>query len=295
MFSMFRRQRRRLALFALIAALPFAALVFASVMPLRGPTFAACAASIAGFCLMGLPLLILRFAPGLRSACEGLVIGVIVGVALQVATLPLSGIPMLGPWQAIIGLALLLMFFAFDLPNRLLPTRDYIGTDRFRTKQSVYTLWADHLPDPGLLDRHWSDALHSLEMDKRDPTVRVATYRTGEGDMRQRQRMTEETTYNSFAYDFTQLQDDGSEGPTGTYAVSIEDQGSYRDVTISHRVNALPIRAWLAAWLDDIVGDECDHHVARTESRADYSITGAHLRKAPHRLIGPIVPIAVTS
>jgi len=271
---MFRRQRRRLALFALMVALPFSALVFASAEPLWGLTAALCTAACAAVCVLALPLLILRFAPHLRSACEGSIIGVIVGISLQLATLPLQGIPMLGPWQAIIGLALLVLFFAFDLPNRLLPARDYIGTAQFRTKQTVYTLWADHLPDPGLLDRHWSDALHNLVMDKRDPNVRIATYRTAEGDMRQRQRFTEETTYASFAYDFTQILDDNSD----------------RDVTISQRVNNLPIRAWLSAWLDDIAGDECDHHVARAENRTDYSITGDRLRHAPHRLVGPVAP-----
>jgi len=108
--------------------------------------------------------------------------------------------------------------------------------------------------------------------------------------MRQRQRLTEETTYASFAYDFTQILDDNSDGPTGSYAINIEEHGAYRDVTISQRVNNLPIRAWLSAWLDDIAGDECDHHVARAENRTDYSITGDRLRHAPHRLVGPVAP-----
>lgn len=290
MYRLFKRQRRRLILFAAFAALPVAALIGLAALPAWGVWGALCAGALSGVCMISLPLFALRFAPHYRALCEGAILGVIVGIALQLATRPLADIPMLGPWQVFVGLGLLILFFAFDLPNRLLPARTYRGRQTFRTPQSTYTLWANHLPDPGLLDRHWSDALHELVMDRRNPAVRIATYRTHAGLMRQRQCMTEETTYTSFAYDFTQLLADGSDGPTGHYALTIRDLGRHRDVTISQQVNGLPFMAWLSTWLDDIVGDECDHHAARGNGSLDRSVTGQSLRLAPHRLVGPSLP-----
>ena len=290
MFTLFSRQRRRLVLFALLAAFPLAALIFVSVLPASGPFKALAFASATALCLMAIPALILRFAPQFRSICEGSILGVSLGVALQLATLPLANIAPFTAWHGLAGLALLVIFFAFDLPNKLLPTRTYTGTCNFKTHQSTYTLWADHLPDPGLLDRHWTDELHDLVIDKHNPLVRIATYQTPEGKMKQRQEITEETTYASFAYDFTQLLDDGSDGPTGGYAMSIADHGASRDVTISHRIDALPFMAWLSTWLDDIVGDECDHHRARALNASDTSMTGRRHSKAAHRLVGPVAP-----
>lgn len=290
MFTLYKRQRRRLNFFAAFAALPCVILIFVSALPLWGLTIGLVSAAVAGLGLMAIPLLILRITPRFRSLCEALVIALVIGSTFQLLTLPLADLPVIGPWRAVVGIVAFALFFYYDLANRLLPLRTYAGTASFSVPQSTYTIWAEHYPDPGLLDRHWSDALHNLEMPRTNPKQRVATYQTSQGEMRQRQIITEETTHASFAYDFTQLLNDNTDGPSGSYALKIVDHGLYRDVIISQQVHHLPIMTWLSTWLDDIVGDECDHHRARGLKVPDFSITGDRQREAPHRLVGPPMP-----
>lgn len=274
--QMIRRQRRRLGLYGLCLALSACALL---VVLGRSPqVLITLGGGFAGAMLIA--CVSLSVIPRKRRILDG----IILIAAVMVPMWSLATYFAL-PQAAALSLSVIIVVALKRLPNKLIPPRNFTDTQRFRTPQSAYALWAAHLPDPGLLDRHWSSELQSLRLDHNDPDVRIATYEFPEGTVKKTLLLTALETHQYFAYDFQQ---DG--GASGTYTFKIAENGPTCDVTISLTLNALPFSVWLSAWVDDILRDEVDHHRAIASGAADRSLTASRLTNAPAPQTGLIPP-----
>jgi len=296
MFYLLIRQKRRLGLYALTVCLPIFLGVasFGASLDLQ-PHEITVALSASGVGLLLLPILILLLLPSARHIIDLLAFILPVLAILAVPAAALQHIPAVGYTL----LAVATLWTGFVLSGRFLPMvfkpRDFVAQHTFRSTKTVYTLWAEHLPDPALIDRHWCRDLEGLKLDRLEPHIRVATYRTPQGTRAQRQSITSEETYDHFYYDFVELVDGETAGATGSYGIALAKIGKDCAVTLSLNVHKLPFPAWLGVWLDDLLGDEADHHVARETGRTDFSITSRSNTRpslTPERAPDPIaVPV----
>lgn len=271
MLRLLKRQRRRLALYAVTVALPAAVFVLLLALPSQGAAVAG-AISVGVFMApLAIIIAVLRFAPVFRPLLDQLCALGVLSAVLTPLFFPLEQyVPYIA--LALIWICLFIVIRTRPL-NRFLPKRSYSATARYRTSQSPYRVWAEQLPDPGLVDRHWAPILKRIDLNRVNPDTRVATFASGAAEWRQRQTTTALQMHESFAYDFADLDADGHEVMTGSYEMRILEHGPHRDVQITFRTEPLPFTTWLGYWLDDTVGDQCDYHFAKANALPDYSMT----------------------
>ncbi|SEW16456.1 hypothetical protein SAMN04488515_1355 [Cognatiyoonia koreensis] len=284
MFRLLKRQRRRLTLYALFVAFPIAiaviSMMLGSQIGVGGMQWRLdLIAGLAAWAMtMGLPIAILYFVPDTRFLLDLLAATFTITVWPQAAASLISQEAAFA--TSAIACVLIIACVRFDLIDKLMPRRDFFGQATYRTQQSPYAIWAEHVPDPGLLDRHWCPALQSTTFDRKNANLRTSTYHFDFLQYRQRQMMTQFDMHEAFSYDFETIDDDNQTIHRGTFSLQIIEHGRYRDVRIKESQQKLRFTDWLVNWMDDSVGDQADHLMARAQNMEDRSVTGDLMRSA---------------
>lgn len=266
MFARLVRQRRRLALSAVLGALAGAFSQPAAILP----------GALIGL-LLGLLLtaLVLVVAPGFRwMALKALVIYVLVA-ALSNILVPLSDMKVM----VIVGIVL----FA------VLPSQPWF-LNHFRLQSltkaraerpirvSAEELW-DRL-FPAETDTHWDPALAAIKHGTR-PDLFLYLYVGKDyhsGEQIPVRVFDVEKGYHFKLRDLS-LPDIDDGGPATITSHVIEGDGSSSVLTIMQASWRLGAWSAFANWLDDHIGDHVDRIAAVLEDRQDWSVIGSHLRR----------------
>ncbi|MEX3015095.1 hypothetical protein [Gymnodinialimonas hymeniacidonis] len=295
MFRRLYRQRRRLALFAVLIAAAFT-LMWQYTPELRlffkhemqGPNWIRFASlGIAVFLVFGaIAVLVISLAPGLRRGLEVGAFAYLIMECLRIVdpVLPLGLSVEAHYWfgffltYIVVELAL-----AHDVGRKWglrLPLR--AAAERI-VRAAPDAIWAALIPETGAADRHWVEGLVEVK-DRPDlgPNVREARYRLGPyGMLVQRQdRRVDARPYHG-VYDF-EPNDDGPRrsGQSGTFELHCEGIAPGKcKVRITHTYEDVGLGTWLLLVLDDFVASELDGVVAHLTERRDWSIAGWQARK----------------